>query len=260
MRPPNSCAGSAREQLGLGSAFRRSLGVLALLGLWNLQAPAFSEGARQGPPPSVSGGGASAQTPASNAEAEPRPTAVTPRQAVQRLSDELAALLRTRRMQLLLEPEFLQAQVRRLLDEHLAEDALAERILGPYWRDATAQQQSAFKAEFRRMLERSAAVAVPFALSVVQDWELRFAPMPPVDQAKRTPVRFELRLQQRKLNIEAHLERQGPRWQVFDVSVNGLGLSDLYSRSFRERARREGITGLISALRSWNQQQSGASS
>ncbi len=197
--------------------------------------------------------------PGIRATAEVQPAPASPVETVRAISDQLAVLLRTQRARLLLEPAFLRAQVHRLLEKHLAYDGLAQRILGPHWRTASPEQRAAFSAEFRRMLERSAAATAPLALGLLEEWELRFAPMPPVTEAEQAAVRFEVQTRRGKLEMEAHLQRAGRGWRVLDVAVNGIGLSDLYRRSFRGRAQREGMAGLTSALETWNRQREGAS-
>ena len=96
-----------------------------------------------------------------------------PQEVVQRVSDGLMRVLREDRGRLETDPGYVHRLVDELFMPNVDFDRVASLVLGPFWRDASAQQREGFRREFKAMLIHTYASA----LNKLSEWEIRYPPL-----------------------------------------------------------------------------------
>jgi phospholipid transport system substrate-binding protein len=179
------------------------------------------------------------------------PGLLPPQQVIEDGSDRLREVLRSDRELLKRDP----AYVFRLVDQeflpHVDFDRVASLALGKYWRAATPDQRKAFQDEFKRFLIRSYS----FAIDELSEWDIRYAPLRMSPGDKEVVVRTEvMRSGGTPVAANYSMHLRAGRWQVYDVTIEGVSLISNYRSGFAQTIRSKGLDGLIAELAQRNQE------
>jgi len=168
-----------------------------------------------------------------------------PQEVVQRVSDGLMRVLREDRGRLETDPGYVHRLVDELFLPNVDFDRVASLVLGPFWRDASAQQREGFRREFKAMLIHTYASA----LNKLSEWEIRYPPMhlEPGQRDLVVPTEI-LRDGAPPVEVSYRMAFDGARWRAYDVSVEGVSLLTNYRSTFVRMARQKGLDGLIQDL------------
>ncbi len=133
---------------------------------------------------------------------------------------------------------------------------MTSSAVGPYWRQATPEQQKRLQEEFKILLVRTYSGA----LAQVQDQTVQIKPMRGNADDKEVVVRTEVRGKGDPIQLDYRLEKGAAGWKIYDVNVLGVWLVENYRNSFKEQIGAGGIDGLISKLAEKNKSAGGAKS
>ncbi len=175
----------------------------------------------------------------------PGASPVGPQEVVQRVSDGLMRVLREDRGRLETDPGYVHRVVDDLFMPNVDFDRVASLVLGPFWRDASAQQREGFRREFKAMLIHTYASA----LNKLSEWEIRYPPLhlEPGQRDLAVPTQI-LRGGAPPVEVSYRMAFDGARWRAYDVSVEGVSLLTNYRSTFVRMARQKGLDGLIQDL------------
>ncbi|MCF7985665.1 MAG: ABC transporter substrate-binding protein [Thiohalocapsa sp.] len=168
-----------------------------------------------------------------------------PEQVIQGVSDELMHVLREDRRLLETDPAYVHRLVDRLFLPHVDFDRVCALVLGPFWRDATAEQRRAFQQAFKDLVVNTYA----HAADELSAWEIRYLPVRASTRPDRVVVRTEvLRPRGNPVAVDYRMVRRDGRWLAYDVVVEGVSLLTNYRSAFTGIARERGLGGLIAEL------------
>lgn len=142
-----------------------------------------------------------------------------------------------------------------LLDTKVAQyfdfDRMTALAVGRAWRRATPAQQQALTTEFRNLLVRTYAAA----LTAYRDQKISFVPLTMTGEETDVTVQsyVEQSTSNRRISIDYDMGKSGTTWKVYDVTIDGISLLLNYRNQFASETRRNGIDGLITALRTKNE-------
>jgi phospholipid transport system substrate-binding protein len=120
-------------------------------------------------------------------------------------------------------------------------------VVGPAWRQASAEQQKRIQQEFRILLERAYANA----LTKLNDKTIEMKPLKLAAEDKEVLVRVEIKGSGETVQLDYRLEKtpgQGAGWRIFNLKVLGAWLVETYRAQFAQEISAKGIEGLISTL------------
>jgi len=147
------------------------------------------------------------------------------------------------------------AQLNRLISDillpHVDMISASRLVLGKHWRGATRAQKKQFILEFRTLLVRfySAALTDYLLDHEVKRDMIHFQPLRAESDATSVIVRSEvIPPSGQAVPVHYHMHLRRGRWQVYDVSVEGISLITTYRSSFASEIRQHGIEGLIASL------------
>jgi phospholipid transport system substrate-binding protein len=177
-----------------------------------------------------------------------------PQRLIKETADSLLAAVSTERGALRADPARLQALVRGYLLPHVDFARLSALAVGRSWRAATPDQRTRFIAEFQRLLVRTYATG----LLELEALEIRYPPQRVAPEADDVIVRTEvLRPGALPVPVDYRLYREGGRWRVYDVLIEGISFASTYRTSFEQEVRQAGLDGLIDRLGELNDVRSG---
>ena len=152
--------------------------------------------------------------------ATPEPLAL-----VKETSDRVLAAVTERKEELNAAPEKIYALVDDIVLPHFAFERMSRLVLGKYWRKASDTQKQAFVEQFRVMLVRTYGVA----LLNYSGQAIKYFPMREVGDAKVANVNTEVYENGAPpIPINYRLYRDGEKWMVFDISIDGVSLVSNY--------------------------------
>ena len=118
-------------------------------------------------------------------------------------------------------------------------------IMGKYWRRATPEQRERFMREFRDVLMRTYAAALP----EYTDVKFEYLAMRPSDKPDQSVVRTAImRPGVPPVHVDFVMRRRDAGWQIVDVVIEGISMVMNYRSSFKQIMREHGIDGLIDRL------------
>jgi phospholipid transport system substrate-binding protein len=188
----------------------------------------------------LASGGARAQLPGPPARPDALMNAVTS-EVIAVLRQDLAAGQATNVAQLV------ETSILPLFDfQHMTRMAVARN-----WRLASAEQQAALVAQFRRLLVR----IYSSALSSYRDQNIEYKPLRLTPGETDVLVRSAVRRRGEETpTIDYDMENTGAGWKVYDVKVAGVSLVMTYRDTFAATVRAGGIDGLVKSLSDKNRQ------
>ncbi len=130
-------------------------------------------------------------------------------------------------------------------------NAFAKLTLGRHWRKASAEQRGRFVSEFKGMLIRTyTKYLVDYAGTEVHLLPART----PNNGGKRQIVYTEVTVPGKQpLPVNYSFWRRGGDWKVYNVTVNGLSLVQLFRTDFAREINQSSLDALIERLARTNQ-------
>ncbi len=121
--------------------------------------------------------------------------------------------------------------------------------VGRHWRSASKEQKSQLMEAFRNLLLLTYSGAIRFADKA--DMKI----LPPRRNAKDTDAVVRTRVTvpgRQAVPIDYRLRKTDMGWRIFDLNVLGLWLIENYRSQFGQIVNRDGISGLINAIKAKN--------
>ena len=124
-------------------------------------------------------------------------------------------------------------------------DRISRLVLGKNWTKASAEQKTAFQAEFRTLLLRTYATA----LSKYKDQAIDYKPLRLEDGATTATVKTTiLPPGGQPIAVDYSLEKQTDSWKMYDIVIEGVSLVTNYRSQFAQEIRQNGLDSLIKKL------------
>ncbi|MDX1609345.1 MAG: ABC transporter substrate-binding protein [Halofilum sp. (in: g-proteobacteria)] len=190
-----------------------------------------------------------------SASATAAPDPQEAQQLVRESTSEMLEVLRAEAADGQIDLEAIRARLNELILPHLDFVTMTKLAVGRDWLQANRDQKRALVEQFRTLLLRT----YTRSLREYNDQRLEFLPLQPGPQDDRVTVRSEV-IQSgggSRIPVEYSLRHHDGRWQVYDISVDGVSLVTTYRSSFSDIIGREGIGGLIAHLRQKNAEKAG---
>lgn len=133
---------------------------------------------------------------------------------------------------------------------HFSFASMTQLALGKNWRLASPDQRKALTAEFRALLVQTYMASVTlYKDQVVEYRPLKLSPSD-TDVTVRSLVKKPAGGE--PVQIDYGMEKTGSGWKVYNVKVGGISLVESYRGSFNSEIQKNGVDGLIKALRDKN--------
>lgn len=122
---------------------------------------------------------------------------------------------------------------------------MARLAVGKNWRNATPEQKMNLVAEFRNLLVRN----YTNVLTRYQDQSIEIKPFNMPTGANVVTIKTLItNADTRRIAVDYEMENGVDGWKVFDLTVEGVSLVQIYRSTFYEQVQRSGIDGLIKTL------------
>ena len=146
---------------------------------------------------------------------------------------------------LLEEPGQRRAEIRKVADEIFDFEDISRRALGPHWTARTPEERREFVTLFTDLLERSYMSRIESGCGgkVIYAGETVTGDEATVRTRVTTPQRTEI-------PIDYRMHRKDGRWQIYDVSVEGISLVNNYRSQFNAVIQSSSYRALVERLRS----------
>jgi phospholipid transport system substrate-binding protein len=168
-----------------------------------------------------------------------------PQRLLKETADFLLATVAAQSADLREDPARLQALVRQHLLPHVDFARLSGLAVGRAWRDAMPEQRLRFITGFENLLVRTYATG----LLGLEGWEIRYPPQRIPPEADDVVVRTEiLRPGAPPVPVDYRMHRDGGRWRVYDLVIEGISFASTYRTAFEQEVRQAGLDGLIDRL------------
>jgi phospholipid transport system substrate-binding protein len=179
------------------------------------------------------------------AAANPANAQEAPDKMVQRISEEVMAIVRSDSAVQRGDPR----KIRQVIEEKIVPNVDFERATtlaaGRYWREMTPEQKTQLQTEFRALLMHTYSGA----MSQIRDQKITYEPF------RADPADTDVEVFAKVLNTRGETVRFGYRliknpggWKVYDVNVMGAWMGDVYRQSFTAEIQKSSIDGLIKML------------
>lgn len=130
-------------------------------------------------------------------------------------------------------------------------------VLGKNWKKATSEQQQEFIKEFRGLVIKfySKALVQYLEKNNLTEDIITFTPFRGKLDSKYATIRSHVNppsgAEPIKVNYDLYLSKSG-KWQVYDVSVEGISLVTTYRSSFKQIISQKGMDALLAELKDKN--------
>lgn len=180
----------------------------------------------------------------------PAIAATGPEQLVRQTSKNVIAEIRANLDAYQSDPQKVYKLVDELVLPHFNFAAMADRALGRYKDQPSAEQKSVIVSAFRLLLVR----IYSSALVEYSNQEPIFLPMDGTEADGKVTVRTKYNQTDGfPIPIDYSLRLGDDGWKVFDISVDEVSLVTNYRSSFARAIKRDGVDGLIKALQASTQ-------
>ena len=174
---------------------------------------------------------------------------VAPDALARSVTDEVVAIIRADKELQAGNPQKVAQLVETKVLPHFNFTRMTQLAVGRNWRQATPEQQRVLTEEFKTLLVRTYTTA--FTQYRNQTIEYRPLRMSPGD----TDVVVKSLIKQptgQPVAVDYTMEKAGSTWKVYDVKIEGISLVENYRNTFNGEIQRNGIDGLIAALKNKN--------
>ncbi|MFK7964224.1 MAG: phospholipid-binding protein MlaC [Burkholderiaceae bacterium] len=152
------------------------------------------------------------------------------------------------------------SRISTLVDEtimpHVNFKRMTALAVGRGWRAATPEQRTGLIEEFRVLLLRTYSGA----MSQLKDETVQMRRMRGKPDDDEVIVRSNIIGRGEPIQLNYRMEKNPDGWKIFDINVLGVWLIETYRNQFKQIVNRDGVDGLLSTLKSKNEQFSKASS
>lgn len=174
----------------------------------------------------------------------------TPKDLVQKTTDEITGALRTDQEKIKADPNHLLMVVDGIVAPHFDFERMSSWVLGKYWRKAKAGEKVDFAKEFRTLLVRT------YAKALNDNYDKQIDMLAPRKKKGGKQVTVRTEVQQSAgfpipINYKMHVKNDA--WKIYDVSVDGISLVANYRSSFAKEIRKDGLQSLIDRLAKRNE-------
>lgn len=168
---------------------------------------------------------------------------------VKQTSGRMLAALESKRSQVDGNPAIVYSLVDKILVPHFDFERITRAAVGKNWKQASSKQQGELTSEFQQVLVRTYATS----LLKYSGEEIRYLPEKSGSREGTVTVSTQVRDGGAPpIPIDYSLYRNGSRWLVYDVKIDGVSLVSNYRSSFASQVRSGGIDGLIKSLKQKN--------
>jgi phospholipid transport system substrate-binding protein len=138
-----------------------------------------------------------------------------------------------------------RAEIRKVADEIFDFEEISRRALGPHWNARTPEERREFVTLFADLLERSYISRIESGRGgkVLYTGETVAGDEATVRTRIITPQRTEV-------PVDYRMHRKDGRWQIYDVSVEGISLVNNYRSQFNAVIQSSSYRALVERLRS----------
>lgn len=173
-----------------------------------------------------------------------------PQRVIQKISDQLQAILKKDRKRLREDPAYVYRLADEILVPYIDFGRVSSLALGKHWRRAKPAQKKEFVAQFKLLLIRTYATA----FTEIKEWELSHLPVKRGKREGDVFVRTKvLRPGAQPVSVDYRMYRsRSGGWKVYNVKIENVSLVTTYRTKFQQEIRRGGLDGLISLLKSKN--------
>ena len=168
---------------------------------------------------------------------------------VEEAVNEALDVLRTRKDELVENPDLLRSEIDRIVVPHVDFNTMTKLAVGKHWRRADSQQKTELVTEFQSLLLNTYAGA----LNQYSGQDITFDPFRPESRDDRAVVRstFEQSGGAQDVPVLYKLrDRDG--WMIYDIEVDNISLVTNYRTAFANEINRGGVSGLLDTLKERN--------
>lgn len=185
----------------------------------------------------------------------PQAAGTTPEAMIEQTTAQVLDSLKNDREALQAHPGRIYRLIEKEILPHFDFDHMSRWVLGRYWRNASAQQRSAFEQQFRDLLVNTYGDA----LLNYSGQTVTYLPTRGDPKSGEVVVRARLHNMDGgpDIPLDYRLNNEKGQWRVVDVSIDGVSLVTNYRETFAGQIQREGLNGLIRHLAEHNKQSAG---
>jgi len=182
------------------------------------------------------------------ATAKPVPTSVDasgPSQLIESSANMLLSGIDARRAEFRKDPTGLYDLVASTLLPHFDTPYAAQLVLGPHWRNATAEQRKRFvDAFYQSLLYTYGDAMVDFTGD-----RLKVIPTKVAPTDERATVRTEIkRSNGTKVGVSYSLRKVNGEWKAWDVVIDGISYVKSYREDYGAEVQQKGLDAVITRL------------
>lgn len=166
-------------------------------------------------------------------------SAVSPTEQVKSTVDQVIDVLRNSPA----EGDARRAILSRLIRARFDFTIMSQRTLGPYWRQASAEEKKEFVQLYSDLLEASYIGRIEAYTNETVSYDSEQI------EGNRAVVETVIHSGNTNIPIDYRMVQQKDGWFVYDVIVEDISLIRNYRSSYGEIVRREGFTGLFERMR-----------
>jgi phospholipid transport system substrate-binding protein len=166
-------------------------------------------------------------------------SAVSPTEQVKSTVDQVIDVLRNSPA----EGDARRAILSRLIRARFDFNIMSQRTLGPYWRQASAEEKKEFVQLYSDLLEASYIGRIEAYTNETVSYDSEQI------EGNRAVVETVIHSGNTNIPIDYRMVQQKDGWFVYDVIVEDISLIRNYRSSYGEIVRREGFSGLFERMR-----------
>ena len=185
---------------------------------------------------------------AATTNGKPAPTAVDtsgPSQLIESSANMLLSGIDAHREEFRKDPTDLYKLVSETLLPHFDTPYAAQLVLGPHWRNASAEQRKRFvEAFYNSLLYTYGDAMVDFTAN-----RLKVLPTKVTDADARATVRTEItRSNGTKVAVNYSLRKVDGAWKAWDVVIDGISYVKSYREDYGAEVQQKGLDAVIARL------------
>lgn len=171
------------------------------------------------------------------------PPSVPPKQVIQQMVDQAFAVLRDKALKT--QPKLRLKKLREITDKAMDWNAMARSSLGPTWRGLPEAQRAEFVEVFKELLARQYRDDVDRFRGTER---VTFAEVETVNELVIVKTTL-LTSSGEKVPIHYTLHKLGAQWLVEDLSIEGVGMTNHYRKTFERFLVNESFEALLQRLK-----------
>ena len=176
--------------------------------------------------------------------------AVAPDVLARSVTDEVLGILRSDKDILAGNPGKTRELIETKIAPHFNFASMAQLALGKNWSAANGEQRKALTSEFRALLVQTYTAS----LTLYKDQKIEYRPLKLAPGDTDVLVRSVVRGAGggEPVQVDYGMEKTDDGWKVYNVKIGGISLVETYRGTFKTEIQKNGMDGLIKALREKN--------